>query len=179
MIINMITKAQTAVLLGILRVSFPRFYANATEEDMEASVSMWAYMLSDTTFEIAQMALQRLIATSKFPPTVADMRESIATITTPALPDSGEAWGEVVAAIRNYGYYRPKEGMESLSEPVLRVVKQMGWRDLCLSENQMADRAHFLKIYEAMQKRAREERLLPDELRGAIEKRLSAPDALT
>lgn len=53
----------------------------------------------------------------------------------------------VARAIRDYGYNNSDKALASMPEDVRFVVKQLGWTDLCLSENAMADRAHFLKIY--------------------------------
>ena len=86
----------------------------------------------------------RLIATIKFPPTIAEMRESISTVVHSALPDSGDACGEVIISISHYGYYHQEEALASMREPLRLAVKLMGWGDLCMSENGMADRAHFL-----------------------------------
>jgi hypothetical protein len=41
-----------------------------------------------------------------------------------------------------------------------KVVEAIGFRTLCLSENEMADRAHFLKVYETLAKRDREDALM-------------------
>jgi len=164
------TQKETSVLLGMLRVAYPRFYAEISPEDIKISVGTWTMMLSDTTLEVATVALQRLIATSKFPPTIAEMRESIAAVQCPSLPDAGDAWGEVNDAIRNYGYYRQAEALASMREPVRLAVQRMGWRDLCMSENGMADRAHFLRIYESMEKRTKEQNLLPAQLKETIAK---------
>ena len=37
-----------------------------------------------------------------------------------------------------------------------QVVQQLGWRYLCLSENPVADRAHFVQAYQAMAERQRQ-----------------------
>ena len=84
------------------------------------------------------------------------------------MPDSGDAWGEVIKAINHFGHYRQEEALASMHEPVALAVKRMGWRDLCLSENGMADRAHFLRIYETMEKRTAEDNLLPAPLKETI-----------
>ena len=162
------TQKETAMLLGILRAAYPRFYLDISHDDLKISVDTWTVMLSDTTLEIATIALQRLIATSKFPPTIAEMRESISSVVNPSMANSGEAWGEVNKAIRKYGYYRQLEGMASLSEPTRLAVERMGWRELCMSENHMADRAHFLRIYESLEKRTKENNQLPIALQSAI-----------
>jgi len=162
------TKRDVLGLLAILQANYPRFYADMTTEALQICAETWTLMLSDITCEVATIALQRLIATSKFLPTIAEMRESISAVQNPNLPDAGEAWSEVIQAIRNYGYYNPTEGMASLREPVRQVVQRMGWRDLCMSENSMADRAHFLRIYESMGKRTKEQNQLPTALKETI-----------
>ena len=87
------TQKETAYLLSILRAAYPRFYYDVSPDDLKISVDTWTVMLSDTSLEIATVALQRLIATSKFPPTIAEMRESISVVIHPTMPDSGDAWG--------------------------------------------------------------------------------------
>jgi len=163
-----LTTKETSILLGILRVAYPRFYADISPADVKVSVDTWTLMLSDTNLDVAKVALQRLIATSKFPPSIAEMRESIAAVQYPSMPDAGDAWGEVNEAIKNYGFYRQSEALASMREPVRLAVERMGWRELCMSENSMADRAHFLRIYESMEKRSREEQQLPIAVKEAI-----------
>ena len=43
--------------------------------------------------------------------------------------------------------------MKSLSPNIAKLIKSMGYRDLCMSENTMADRAHFIKIFNAQKSR--------------------------
>ena len=162
------TKEETSLLLGILQTAYPRFYAGITSEQADATIGLWCVMLSDVTLEIAKPALYRLISTCKFPPTIAEMRESISALKYDTIPNAGDAWGEVNSAIRLFGYYREQEALASMCEPVRLVVQRMGWRELCLSENDMADRAHFLRMYEAMERQTQEQRLLPTALSERI-----------
>ena len=63
---------------------------------------------------------------------------------------NGEAWREVIREISNTGSW----GEPHFKNPlVTRAVECMGWRTLCLSEDSALDRAHFLKIYNAIKKR--------------------------
>jgi hypothetical protein len=100
-----LTTRETSVLLGILRVTYPRFYADISPDEVKIIVETWTFMLSDTTLDVAKIALQRLIAMNKFPPSIAEMRESIVAVKYSLLPDAGDAWGEVNNAIRKYGIF--------------------------------------------------------------------------
>ena len=53
--------------------------------------------------------------------------------------------------------------MPEYSHPLIeRAVDVMGYRNLCESDNAVADRAHFFRVYEGLLGRAEEEiRMLP------------------
>lgn len=60
---------------------------------------------------------------------------------------AGEAWLTVQNAIMSIGSY----GKPKFANPLIQnSVNILGWRNLCLSENQIADRAHFFKIYDTL-----------------------------
>lgn len=132
--------------------------------DMDA-VNIWAAMLGDIPYERVILALQAHISESPYPPKISDIRK---WALSPPMPDLTAAWGYVARAIRDYGYNNPDKALASMPEDVRFVVKQLGWTDLCLSENAMADRAHFLKIY--ANHRANKARMstLPPAVRAAL-----------
>ena len=66
--------------------------------------------------------------------------------------------------------------MESFDEIIREVVKRLGFQNICLSENIVADRARFAEIYQAIQRRKRTEvnigSALPN-LREMVHRRLT------
>ena len=164
------TVKETAALMGILQEAYPKFYADKSDDEILNTAELWSEFLSDTDLKTAVIALKRLIATCKFPPTIAEMRESISAVGYKQIADAGEAWREVNEAISYYGFYREAEALASMREPTRQTVVRMGWRSLCMSDvhNDMADRAHFIRIYDLIAKRMEEERLLPVSLREDI-----------
>lgn len=118
-------------------------------------------MLGDLDFKLCETALLELIATHTYPPQIAEIRAKCAEYNSPQLKDAGEAWGEVQMAIRRYGYYKSDEALESLSGPVRTAAERIGFRELCLSENPEANRAHFFKIYNAIADREAQNAMIP------------------
>jgi hypothetical protein len=137
---------------------------------MVDAARLWAEYLSDVDTNTAIAAIKRLIATNKFPPTIAEVRENLAAVMYDAIPDVGDAWREVNQAIHLYGYYCEAEAIASMREHTRAAVISMGWKQLCTTDNSnnMAERAHFLKIYEAIVKNVEQERLIPAGLREQI-----------
>jgi hypothetical protein len=124
-------------------------YPNAKID--EGTVAVYTRLLSDIPPADLQTVVDQCIATCKFLPTVAEIREEWHKLTRQiGQPSATEAWAEVVQQIRAVGYI----GVPTFTNPVTAaVVKSMGWRELCASENQVADRAHFLRMYEQLVER--------------------------
>lgn len=150
------TKGEVAKLLAILAASYPKFEVD------DLKVHVWHEMLGDLDYSIASMAIKKLIMQNTFPPAIAEVRKAAAVLTGPEQVTGSEAWGEVIRAIRNYGYYREEEALASMSPTTARVVRYMGWREICLSEEPPGVlRGQFLKMYEQVANREAEEKLLP------------------
>ena len=126
------------------------------------SIQLWYRMLGDIEFKICETALQELIATQTYPPQIAEIRAKCAEYMSPGMKDAGEAWGDVQRAIQKYGYYRSDEAIQSLSGSTREAVERMGFRELCLGDNPVANRAHFFKVYDAIIQRKLNERRIPE-----------------
>lgn len=146
-------------------------YPHMKEVD-EVMVEIWYECLKDVDAEIGIAAIKKNILESPYPPTIADIRKQVSEVTTPEEDrlDGAEAWGEVVKAMGEYGTYRKKEALESMSQTTRKVVKYMGWREICLSENIGVIRGQFLKMYGTVAEREKQNRLLPGDFKKEINK---------
>lgn len=143
------TNNEAAKVIATLTAAYPRM------EMSEETSKLYARFLQDLEYPKAQAAVVRLIANSKFFPTVAEIREAAFRVEQPDLPLPGEAWEEVMRQIRDVGYI----GTPNFSHPLIgKAVQAMGgWIKLCQSEEGMVDRAHFLKVFEGYRGRYVEE----------------------
>lgn len=159
-------KTETVQLLAVVNAAFPNMQVT------EATVKLWHELLGDLDFNLAIAATKKLILESPYPPTIADIRKRAAEIMTPQeeMIDAAGAWGEVVRAVRKYGYYCEAEALESMSPQVAKVVRYIGWREICLSEEPGVVRGQFLKMYHQVTEREQKMRLLPQSLRDEIQK---------
>jgi hypothetical protein len=164
---NSVKRTEVIKLIGLCSVN----YRNWPEPDkMEMLTALWLKMLDDTEFFIAEAAVEKYLAESVYPPTIADIRARIADITVIKEKTAIEAWDDVKNAIRKYGWYREKEAMQSLGGVTHKVIDSIGFKTLCMSENEMADRAHFLKVYDVLAAREREAALTLPSTRIAMER---------
>lgn len=140
----------------------------------EATVAMYLRMLQDIPPAHLQLAVDQAVATSKFLPTVAELREVLRTLQAPAKQTWIEAWEEVQRRMR-YG----ADKVPFTSPATERAVKSLGWRMMCESENPDVVRAQFRDAFNAYQgKEDSQAKLLPH-VREAIEAGHVAPKLLT
>lgn len=132
------------------------------------SIKIWYQLLKDMPYEIANVSIQKHMATNKFPPTVAEIRSGAAEITDKS-HDWSDGWESFRKAVGRFGYYRREEAFASMDEITRKVVKRLGWKELCMSENIMQDRANFRMVYEQEQNRAVERAMLPEGIRKQMD----------
>lgn len=148
------TKLEVAKLVGVLMASFPNGKVAA-----ETS-AIYERMLADLDYPAANAAVERLLATSRFLPTVAEIREAALTLYAGELRPGGDAWGSVLTAIRKYGYVRVPGVDFQFDDPVTAdAVRALNWTELCNSENVAADRARFIELYDKLAASARRSQL--------------------
>lgn len=70
------TRDEAKKLLAILKTAYPYFYNKQTDAEASAAVNLWAAALRDYEYRHINSGLGRLVQTSKFPPTVAEVIES-------------------------------------------------------------------------------------------------------
>lgn len=147
------TDTEVARIVAVLLAAFPQSKATPTTS------SAYERMLADLDYVVANAAVERLLATAKFLPTIAEIREACLTLSNGEKRPGGDAWGEVLSAIRKYGYVRvPGQDFEFSDPVVAKCIRALGWTELCSSENVHADRARFIELYdaEASQSRTRQ-----------------------
>jgi hypothetical protein len=158
-------KKEFALFASALRTYYSKENLLPNSQAME----LWFRQLMDIPYPVAEATLNKWVATNKWSPSIAEIRELAAEIQNGKLPDWGEAWEETCKAISRYGYYRPKEALASLSPLTRKTVERLGFTNLCLSENPTADRANFRQCYEIVAKREQEAQVLSLPLQQIIQ----------
>ena len=178
------TKSETVQLFAIVKALFPRddSFKNATKDMVDA----WAEMLADIPFDHAKAAVKAAVATSPFPPSIAEIRDYATRLTAPKRMSADEAWGIASECIRKYGLQTRRTSPEIETVTVVRfgdpvrmkpsgmeyeakfhcppevwtMLKRMGYADIVKSDNQDVVRGQFLKAWGAHDAEAKEQRVL-------------------
>lgn len=130
------------------------FMSNIFSKDMTAEqVGVWYSFFETDNFETFRKAVKTVCATSRFFPSIAEIKLAMAESDLNRL-SSDQAWNNVQYAISRYGYYRSAEAMASLTAEEQATVKSLGgFQRLCQQENDEWLRKDFCKIYDDMKGR--------------------------
>ena len=144
----MATTDEILMIFQMLQANYHYALKDMTAAQVSDLQVLWCELLRDIDGELLRAAALQHVATSKWFPTVAELREAAANIVNPDHHMTAmEAWGEVVAQIRSVGSY----GRPQFSNPLIhKMVSDMGWNNLCTSEMPGADRARFIDGYKAL-----------------------------
>ena len=134
------TKQEFATLVVAMQAMYGKDFIGT-----EQALDVWYALLHDLDYQILSKVLQQY------------MREIYTELVSPTISDWSEGWEQVSKAIGHCGMYQEKAAMESFDEITREVVKRLGFQNICLSENIVADRARFAEIYQAIKKRKRTE----------------------
>lgn len=145
-----------AQIINFLIHAYPR------QEIAEGTIKVYKETLRDIDPDLLKSAVLKHISKSPWFPSVSELRDCAASLIEQANgePDAFTAWAEVMQQIRHVGSW----GEPTFSNPRIdKAVRGIGgWRELCLSENTIADRARFVEAYNTYQTRDKDDRrMLP------------------
>ena len=159
-----INKKEFAIFASTLRTYYPKEKLLPNEQALE----LWYKQLQDIPYQVAEVTLNKWVAINKWSPSIADIREQATALIKGEVKEWGDAWQDVLSAMAKYGSYQEQKALDSLDETTRRVVKRLGFRNLCMSEEIQVDRANFRMIYEQEQQREKQDAQLPPKLKALI-----------
>ena len=133
-------RQETALVCATLSAAFPNW--TVTAETME----VWQMMLQDLDGETVVRAAQEWVLTEEKYPTIAGIRRKSAEISNALCPSASDAYAEVIDVCERYGIYNENRPRWS-HEVIRKTVKTLGYFHICQTDNSMAVRAQFIKMY--------------------------------
>ena len=157
-------KKEFATFAAALKTYYPKENLLPNPQAME----LWYRQLQDIPFMVIEASLNKWVATQKWSPSIAELREMAISVTAGEKPLWSDGWEQVQTAIRKFGMYNIGAAMESFDDVTMKTVKRLGFRELCMSENPMQDRANFRMIFEQIAERKEKAQQLPASLTALI-----------
>lgn len=158
-------RTETQRILAFLCNAYP----NTQHLQGGDAVEVWTRGLSDVSYTDASHAISAWILSEKWCPTIADIREKVFDLHSPADVMSSQAWNQLVRALR-MSYAPESERVWSDLPEITRLIvggyqtfRQWGNTDTAALES--VQRPMFIKRYEEYARREKKEAILPERLR--------------
>lgn len=90
------TREEIIKVIGIITTAYPNFDKFRDEKHIRSMVAIWADMFSEDDAGLVALSVKEYISTSKWPPSIAEIREIMVRIAHPDIIPPDEAW-EVVS----------------------------------------------------------------------------------
>lgn len=171
------TKADAARLVTIVATAYPNFDKFKDDQAVIDTTELWAMMFESDPGAVVGMALRKHIATSKWPPSVAELRELMLEIQHPELISPDKAWLAVSDLLYTQGEHNHGDLHSQLPPLVARAVESIGWgnlwemhRSYCRGGKPGMDRVAFMQQYTPMYEREKQRAMTPAMLTEQIDK---------
>lgn len=133
--------------------------------NLQTTQAVWYDLLKDIDFNDLTLACKVYCATGRFAPKPADIRALVAEATTD-YRDWSSGWSLVLRSIQRFGMYQEAEALEWIGEQdktASESIRRLGYKNLCMADDEIAFRANFRKVYESENDRQKFYSKLPPE----------------
>ena len=166
-------KMQTTQVITLLAGNY-NLIADKSKEQKQMMIETWYACLGDLDYQLVLQAVKKTIIESPYPPTIHDIRKNAIELVNPSTQKSGiEAWEEAYKMICN-GLYMTQEEFDRHSPEVkkffgnVRQVKELAQTDAQTVNT--VTKGQFLKQYEIITTREKQQKLLPQNMQNMIGK---------
>lgn len=158
---------ETKAILSVIKAAYPSFGKDA---DPAVNVKLWERMFAGDQYRVVLEAVDSLIATSKFNPTIADVKEKVFLLTTLQPMTELEAWQLVHKAI---SYYNAQEKFDALPQLLQKLVGSPNQlREWALMDSETVNsviQSNFMRSYTVRIRQEKEMSMLPESARTMIQ----------
>ena len=146
-------RKETATICAVLASAFPALTMSAE------TVEMWHAMLGDLEYGLVLRAVQDWVLTEERYPTIAGIRRQCGGLFGALAPSPSEAWAEVQEVAERYGIYQSESRPRWSHDLIRQTVRTIGYWHICQTDNVVATRAQFTKMYAELSEKANAETL--------------------
>lgn len=163
-------KVETVQVITLLAGNYDSI-AKKDSTQKQLMINTWQECLGDLEYQLVLQAVKKTIIESPYPPTIHDIRKNAVEIVNPTTQRTGiEAWEEAYKMICN-GSYMTQEEFESHSPEVKKFFgskEQLKAYATNTKFNMDVVRSNFLKQYDVLVQRQKQEKLLPEKMQNMI-----------
>lgn len=166
------TRQETVVIITLLAGNYESFAKRTqTDEQVKIIIDTWHECLGDLDYKLVLQAVKKTIIESPYPPTIHEIRKNAIEIISPTATRTPiEAWEEAYKMICN-GTYMTQEEFDTHTPEVKKFFgspTQLKAYATNVDFNMDVVRNNFLKQYEVITEREKQQKLLPEQMQQMV-----------
>lgn len=163
-------KTETVQVITLLAGNYDSIAKKDTTQK-QLMINTWLECLGDLDYKLVLQAVKKTIIESPYPPTIHDIRKNAIEMVNPSNARTPiEAWEEAYKMICN-GAYMTQEEFDTHSPEVKKFFgsrEQLRAYATNVDFNMDVVRSNFLKQYEVITEREKQQKLLPEQMQNMI-----------
>ena len=164
-------KMETTQIITLLAGNYDSI-AKKDKTQKQLMINTWQECLGDLDYKLVLQAVKKTIIESPYPPTIHDIRKNAIELVNPSTKRTAiEAWDEAYKMICS-GAYMTQEEFEQHSPETRKFFGSVGQLRAYATNvdfNMDVVRSNFLKQYESIVEREKQQKLLPPKMQDMIE----------
>lgn len=163
-------RTEVTKVLAILKTAYPNFY-NSDELSIEEIIDLWVELFKDCDYNLTMLAVKELINSSRYTPTIADIKNKMYELTHTEEPSNSELWERLLVAIRNglYGYEKEFEKLPDIIKEFLGSPQQLNSIAEMDSETiHTVIKGQFLRQIENLKERVKQKEIMSVETKKVL-----------
>ena len=164
-------KAETVQVITLLAGNYDSI-AKKDATQKQLMINTWQECLGDLDYKLVLQAVKKTIIENPYPPTIHDIRKNAIELVNPSTKRTAiEAWDEACKMICS-GAYMTQEEFEQHSPETRKFFGSVGQLRAYATNvdfNMDVVRSNFLKQYESIVEREKQQKLLPPKMQDMIE----------
>lgn len=160
------TEFEVRDVLKLIGAAYPTQRQRMKDDDVRAMAAVYTAGLLDLDFGRVSAAVNRLVKSSKWIPTIAEIREAAVDVAHGTRRPGGEVWGEVtrearrICGLSEHAVIQdPQLAIPRLADPIaIAAARSMGWDEI--RDRRVGDvstRARFIELYDQLSAREHKE----------------------
>lgn len=74
------TREEAVKILSVLKAAYPNSYRGMTKDEANGTIGVWAVQFCDIPYPVVSIAVNKLISTNTFPPSINEVKEKIQSL---------------------------------------------------------------------------------------------------
>lgn len=167
-------KAETLKILTVLQVSYPAFYKNMTDQDIDTAVDLWHSRFQNEPYQLVDAAVRALIDGDEkgYPPNIGAVKGYIRRLTQQEEMSEAEAWAIASKAVQSFDWTHPQKTFDALPERIQKAIGSVSvmveWGKSPVEQFNTVIASNFQRSYRAIAAREKEYNALPEDVRLMI-----------